>query len=121
MPEKINPSSLSGDVFYLPQKPYNVVGTLVDQLTYPASEKVPEDEWFNDHYMPELGDPPDLAPSSYEPSDEPPRPEEEIADRFKLDSPELHNLGDPLNKDLKDRIKELEEEDDGEGDVVVRR
>ena len=41
--------------------------------------------------------------------------------RFKLDSPELHNLGDPLNKDLKDRIKELEEEDDGEGDVVVRR
>ena len=52
---------------------------------------------------------------------QPPRPEEEIADRFKLDSPELHNLGDPLNKDLKDRIKELEEEDDGEGDVVVRR
>ena len=47
--------------------------------------------------------------------------QEEIADRFKLDSPELHNLGDPLNKDLKDRIKELEEEDDGEGDVVVRR
>ena len=34
---KINSSSLSGDVFYLPQKPYNVVGTLVDQLTYPAS------------------------------------------------------------------------------------
>ena len=26
---------LSGDVFYLPQKPYNVIGTLVDQLTYP--------------------------------------------------------------------------------------
>ena len=41
--------------------------------------------------------------------------------RFKLDSPELHNLGDPLNKSLKDRIKELNEEDDGEGDVVVRR
>ena len=52
---------------------------------------------------------------------QPPRPEEEIADRFKLDSPELHNLGDPLNKDLKDRIKELEEEDDGEGYVVGRR
>tara|TARA_B100001996_G_scaffold266471_1_gene208132 strand:- start:212 stop:538 length:327 start_codon:yes stop_codon:yes gene_type:complete len=41
--------------------------------------------------------------------------------RFKLDSPELHNLGDPLNKSLKDRIKELNEEDDGEGDIVVRR
>ena len=43
--------------------------------------------------------------------------------RFKLDSPELHNLGDPLNKSLRDRIDELdqEEEDDGEGDVVVRR
>ena len=40
--------------------------------------------------------------------------------RFKLDSPELHNL-DPLNKSLKDRIEELSEEDDGEGDVVVRR
>ena len=40
--------------------------------------------------------------------------------RFKLDSPELHNLGDPLNKSLKDRIKELNEEDDGEGDIVVR-
>jgi hypothetical protein len=43
--------------------------------------------------------------------------------RFKLDSPELHNLGDPLNKSLRDRIDELdqEEEDDGDGDVVVRR
>jgi len=43
--------------------------------------------------------------------------------RFKLDSPELHNLGDPLNKSLRNRIEELdqEEEDDGEGDVVVRR
>ena len=28
-------SSLAGDVYYLPQKPYNVIGTLVDQLTYP--------------------------------------------------------------------------------------
>ena len=25
------------DVFYLPQKPYNVIGTLVDQLTYPQA------------------------------------------------------------------------------------
>ena len=28
-------TSLAGTVFYLPQKPYNVLGTLVDQLTYP--------------------------------------------------------------------------------------
>ena len=28
-------NSLAGTVFYLPQKPYNVLGTLVDQLTYP--------------------------------------------------------------------------------------
>lgn len=27
---------LAGTVFYLPQKPYNVLGTLADQLTYPA-------------------------------------------------------------------------------------
>jgi ATP-binding cassette subfamily D (ALD) protein 3 len=37
---KANKSSLSGDVFYLPQKPYNVIGTLIDQLTYPAPAKV---------------------------------------------------------------------------------
>eukprot|EP00944_MAST-04C_sp_MAST-4C-sp1_P010415 g10415.t1 len=37
---KANTSSLSGDVFYLPQKPYNVIGTLIDQLTYPAPAKV---------------------------------------------------------------------------------
>lgn len=29
-------SGLHNDVFYLPQKPYNVLGTLRDQLTYPA-------------------------------------------------------------------------------------
>ena len=28
-------TSLAGDVYYLPQKPYNVIGTLLDQLTYP--------------------------------------------------------------------------------------
>ena len=50
-------------------------------------------------------------------------PEEEKDPRFKLDSPELHNL-DPLQKSLRDRINELNEEDDDEdGDVptVVRR
>ena len=30
-------SGLHQDVFYLPQKPYNVIGTLYDQLTYPES------------------------------------------------------------------------------------
>tara|TARA_Y100001938_G_scaffold59423_1_gene83025 strand:+ start:15 stop:368 length:354 start_codon:yes stop_codon:yes gene_type:complete len=50
-------------------------------------------------------------------------PQKELDPRFKLDSPELHNL-DPLNKSLRDRIKELNEKDDDEdGDVptVVRR
>jgi ABC-type uncharacterized transport system fused permease/ATPase subunit len=32
-------TSLSGEVFYLPQKPYNVIGTLTDQLTYPQPAK----------------------------------------------------------------------------------
>ncbi len=50
-------------------------------------------------------------------------PEKEMDPRFKLDSPELHNLGDPLHKSLQDRIEELneDEEDDDDGDVVVRR
>jgi len=44
--------------------------------------------------------------------------------RFKLDSPELHNLGDPLHKSLQDRIEELnedEDDDDDDGDVVINR
>ena len=51
-------------------------------------------------------------------------PEKEMDPRFKLDSPELHNLGDSLHKSLQDRIDELNddgEDDDGDGDVVVRR
>ena len=52
-------------------------------------------------------------------------PEKETDPRFKLDSPELHNL-DPLQKSLRDRINELnndEDEDDDDGNVptVVRR
>ena len=51
-------------------------------------------------------------------------PEKETDPRFKLDSPELHNL-DPLQKSLRDRINELndKEDDDEDGDVptVVRR
>ena len=51
-------------------------------------------------------------------------PEEEKDPRFKLDSPELHNL-DPLQKSLRDRIKELndDDEDDDDGNVpsIVRR
>ena len=51
-------------------------------------------------------------------------PEEEKDPRFKLDSPELHNL-DPLQKSLRDRIKELndDDEDDDDGNVpsIARR
>ena len=38
-------------------------------------------------------------------------PEKEQDPRFKLDSPELHNLGDPMYKSLKERIDELEEDE----------
>ena len=38
-------------------------------------------------------------------------PEEEQDPRFKLDSPELHNLGDSLHKSLQDRIDELKEDE----------
>ena len=48
-------------------------------------------------------------------------PKKETDPRFKLDSPELHNL-DPLNKSLRDRIKELNDKDeDDEGGLVVRK
>ena len=40
--------------------------------------------------------------------------------RFKLDSPELHNLGDPLYKSLQDRIDELDEDDDDDGGIISR-
>ena len=48
--------------------------------------------------------------------------EKNIDSRFKLDSPELHNLGDPLHKSLQDRIEELQDEDDedDDGDIIVR-
>ena len=35
-----NASGLNAGVFYLPQKPYNVIGTLADQLAYPESKEV---------------------------------------------------------------------------------
>jgi len=42
--------------------------------------------------------------------------------RFKLDSPELHNLGDPLHRSLQDRIDELnDDDDDDEGGLIVRK
>ena len=41
--------------------------------------------------------------------------------RFKLDSPELHNLGDPLYKSLQDRIDELEDEDDDDDGGIISR
>ena len=50
-------------------------------------------------------------------------PKKETDPRFKVDSPELHNL-DPLQKSLRDRINELnnnDEDDDGDVPTVVRR
>ena len=38
-------------------------------------------------------------------------PEKEQDPRFKLDSPELHNLGDSLHKSLQERIEELEQDE----------
>ena len=38
-------------------------------------------------------------------------PKNEEDPRFKLDSPELHNLGDSLHKSLQDRIDELKEDE----------
>ena len=71
---------------------------------------------------PEMEDVPDgeeLMVINFEELD-PPRPEEKIdRSRFKLDSPELHNL-DPLNKSLKDRIDELkDDDDDDDGGALV--
>ncbi len=49
-------------------------------------------------------------------------PKKEMDPRFKLDSPELHNLGDPLHKSLQDRIDELNDDgEDDDGDIVVRK
>ena len=53
------------------------------------------------------------------------QPQKETDQRFKLDSPELHNLGDPLQQSLRDRINELnnndDEDDDGDVPSIVRR
>ena len=38
-------------------------------------------------------------------------PKKEQDPRFKLDSPELHNLGDSMYKSLQERIEELEEDE----------
>ena len=49
-------------------------------------------------------------------------PKKEMDPRFKLDSPELHNLGDPLHRSLQDRIDELnDDDDDDEGGLIVRK
>ena len=47
--------------------------------------------------------------------------EKNIDTRFKLDSPELHNLGDPLYKSLQDRIDELDEDDDDDDGGIISR
>ena len=47
-------------------------------------------------------------------------PKKEQDPRFKLDSPALHNL-DPLQQSLRDRINELnEDDDDDEGGIISR-
>ena len=48
-------------------------------------------------------------------------PEKEKDPRFKLDSPALHNLGDPLYKALNDRIEELNEDDDDDDGGIISR
>ena len=48
-------------------------------MTYPAPEKPPHDDWFDDYYLPELGDPPHPY-DSWPMAKENPRPEEEVAD-----------------------------------------
>ena len=49
-------------------------------------------------------------------------PKREMDPRFKLGSPELHNLGDSLHRSLQDRIDELnDDDDDDEGGLIVRR
>jgi|8_EtaG_2_1085327.scaffolds.fasta_scaffold06738_3 hypothetical protein len=56
-------------------------------MTYPAPEKPPRDEWFDDYYLPELGDPPPPHPYDDWPNAkdfENPRPEEEIADELTM-------------------------------------
>ena len=49
------------------------------------------------------------------------REEKKEDPRFKLDSPHLHNLGDPLYKSLQDRIDELEDEDDDDDGGIISR
>ena len=49
------------------------------------------------------------------------REEKKEDPRFKLDSPELHNLGDPLYKALNDRIEELNEDDDDDDGGIISR
>ena len=45
-----------------------------------------------------------------------PKRKNSVDPRFKLDSPELHNLGDPLHNSLRDRIESLKNEEEDEDD-----
>ena len=45
-----------------------------------------------------------------------PRVPKAIDPRFKFDSRELHNLGDPLHNSLRDRIESLKDEEEDEDD-----
>ena len=52
-------------------------------MTYPTPEKSPHDDWFDDHYLPELGEPHNPLDDMPIAKDyDNPRPEEEIADAY---------------------------------------
>jgi len=52
-------------------------------MTYPAPEKPPHDDWFDDYYLPELGEPPHPHDSMPIATDNP-RPEEENEDNLTI-------------------------------------
>ncbi len=76
----------------------------------PEPPKKPEPKPILHPEVAEIKDGEELLVVNFKPI-EPPIDKE----RFKLDSPALHP--DPLHKALQDRIKALEDDDDGDGDV----
>ena len=52
-------------------------------MTYPAPEKPPHDDWFDDYYLPELGEPPHPHDSMPIATNNP-KPEEENEDNLTI-------------------------------------